>query len=278
MEPIFRPVLNEAAQGDSSSQMEAGMSDAQALDAYSQAVVFAAQRISPSVVHIDTQAPGAGGRNSPNEGRAGSGTGLVFTPDGFVITNSHVVHGAGRLTVSLPDGRRASAGVIGDDPATDTALNPGNSGGPLVNSRGDVVGVNTATILHAQGLCFAIAINTVKFVINQLIRDGLVRRSYIGVGGQTVPLLRRLVRFHKLKRESGVLVISIEPGSAAELAGLREGDVIVAFDGKPVSGVDDLLQSHTAEQIGVKINLTLLRGGVEKMTRAIAPAELKSER
>jgi S1-C subfamily serine protease len=346
MEPIFRPVLNEVADADSSSPVGAGASDARTLDAYSGAVVFAAQRISPSVVHIEAQASGAGGQSTPNEGRGGSGTGFVFTPDGFVITNSHVVHGARKLTVSLPDGRRASASVIGDDPATDTAvirvdadelaaatlsdsdrllvgqlviavgspfgfqrtvtagvvsalgrslrarngrlmdsiiqtdaaLNPGNSGGPLVTSRGEVVGVNTATILHAQGLCFAIAINTVKFVINLLIRDGRVRRSYIGVGGQTVPLLRRVVRFHKLERESGVLVISIEPGSPAELTGLREGDVIVAFDDQPVGGVDDLMRLLTAEQIDVKTTLTLLRGGVEKMTRAVVPSETKSER
>ena len=270
----------------------------------------------------------------------GSGSGFVFTPDGFILTNSHVVHRASRLGVTLPDGRSFEAHLIGEDPdtdlavirvnadglvpavlgdsksirvgqlvvaignpygfqctvtagvvsalgrslrshsgrliddvvQTDAALNPGNSGGPLVTSRGEVIGVNTAVILPAQGLCFAIAINTAKHVAGLLIRNGKIRRGHIGVAGQNVTLQRRLVHQHSLAVTSGILVISLEPKGPAHRAGLREGDVIVAYASHPVASIDELHRLLTEEQVGTKIELTLLRSG-EKLTLEVVPEE-----
>jgi S1-C subfamily serine protease len=320
------------------------LSDTALLDSYSQAVVGAAEAISPSVVKIDVAQPGRSRSGEPHE-RQGGGSGFVFTPDGLVLTNSHVVHGATRIDVSLPDGQRFPAHIIGDDPATDLAvvriglpnndaphlvaaplgdsqrlrvgqlaiaignpygfqytvtagvvsalgrslrsysgrliedviqtdasLNPGNSGGPLVTSDGRVVGVNTATIMGAQGLCFAIGINTAKFVAGRLLRDGRIRRSYIGIEAQTVPLLRRVVRFYDLSSESGVIVASVANGSPAQKAGLREGDVIVALDGKPVAGVDDLHRLLTDARVGASSTLTILRH-TEKLELKVVPEE-----
>jgi S1-C subfamily serine protease len=158
---------------------------------------------------------------------------------------------------------------------TDAALNPGNSGGPLVTSQGDVIGVNTAMILAAQGICFAIGINTAKFVAAKLIKEGKIRRSYIGLGGQSVQLHRRIVRFHHLPVESGILVVSIEEGSAAQRAGLSEGDMIVGFDGQPIAGIDDLHKILTEEKVGVKSTLTIIRR-TEKLNLGIIPEESKS--
>jgi len=158
---------------------------------------------------------------------------------------------------------------------TDAALNPGNSGGPLVTSRGDVIGVNTAVIMPAQGICFAIGINTAKFVVASLIKDGKVRRSYIGVGGQNVPLLRRIVRFHDLPAESGVLVVSIEADSPATRAGLREGDIIVGFGGSDVAGIDELHKLLTQEKVGVSLPIVIIRG-TEKLSLPIVPGEFKA--
>jgi S1-C subfamily serine protease len=313
--------------------------DAALLDAYSQAVVGAAEKISPSVVKIDV-AQTTRARNGESREREGSGSGFVFTPDGLILTNSHVMHGATRIQVSLPDGRRFPAHTIGDDPATDLAviridapnliaaplgdsqklrvgqlaiaignpygfqytvtagvvsalgrslrsysgrliddviqtdasLNPGNSGGPLVTSDGRVVGVNTATIMGAQGLCFAIGINTAKFVAGRLLQEGRIRRGYIGVEAQTVPLHRRLVRFYDLPRETGVVVLSVTDESPAKKAGLREGDVIVALDGKPVAGVDDLHRLLTETRVGVSSSLTVLRW-TEKLELRVVPEE-----
>ena len=282
-------------------------SDDDLLDAYSRAVINAAEKVSPSVVNIDVRKISGGKQMThsrlPEELR-GNGSGFIFTPDGFILTNSHVVHHASKIEVTLPDGRRFQADLVGNDPdtdlavvridgpnlvaaplgdsekirvgqlviaignpygfqytvtsgvisalgrslrsmsgrlidniiQTDAALNPGNSGGPLVTSQGDVIGVNTAMILAAQGICFAIGINTAKFVAGKLIKEGKVRRSYIGVGGQNVVLHRRLIRFYRLPVESGILVVSIEDNSPAKRAGLVEGDVIVGFDGQPTAG------------------------------------------
>jgi S1-C subfamily serine protease len=318
--------------------------DADLLDSYSRAVTAAVEKVSPSVVNVEVHqvVPRGSGRNRSGEPRErrGGGSGFIFTPDGLILTNSHVVHDATRIEVALADGRRAPAHTIGDDPATDlaviridasglqavqlgdsqglqpgqmaiaignpygfqstvtagvisalgrslrsysgrliedviqtdAALNPGNSGGPLVDSRGHVIGVNTATILPAQGICFAIGINTAKFVASRLLRDGRIRRSYIGVSAQTVPIHRRVVRFYSLAKETGVVVVGIEEKSPARAAGLREGDVIVALDGKSVAGVDDLHRLLTDAQVGARCEVTVIRY-TERLTLPIFPEE-----
>ena len=319
-------------------------SDGALLDTYSQAVVGTAGKISPSVVKIDV-AQTARVRSGEQHERQGGGSGFVFTPDGLILTNSHVVHGAARIHVSLPDGQnRYLAHVIGDDPATDIAviridapnliaaplgdsqklrvgqlaiaignpygfqytvtagvvsalgrsmrsysgrliddviqtdasLNPGNSGGPLVTSDGQVVGVNTATIMGAQGLCFAVGINTAKFVASRLLRDGRIRRGYIGVEAQTVPLHRRVVRFYDLNQESGVVVAFVTQGSPAHVSGLREGDVIIALDNQPVAGVDDLHRLLTEAKVGAGSQIVILRG-TEKRELYVIPEERNSD-
>jgi S1-C subfamily serine protease len=322
--------------------------DSDLLDSFSRAVISAVEKISPSVVNVEVYHANAS-RRGPNRSRSdqprerrGGGSGFIFTPDGLILTNSHVVHDATRIEVTLADGRRAPAHTIGDDPATDlaviridasalqavslgdsqqlrpgqmaiaignpygfqstvtagvisalgrslrsysgrliedviqtdAALNPGNSGGPLVNSRGEVIGVNTATILPAQGICFAIGINTAKFVASRLLRDGKIRRSYIGVSAQTVPIHRRVVRFYSLAKETGVVVVGIEEKSPALKAGLRDGDVIVALDDKPVAGVDDLHRLLTDAQVGAKCLLTVIRH-TERLEMQIFPEEAR---
>ncbi|PSB57039.1 serine protease, partial [filamentous cyanobacterium CCP1] len=191
----------------------------------------------------------------------------IGNPYGFQATvTAGVVSALGR---SL---RSRSGRLINDVIQTDAALNPGNSGGPLVASTGDVIGVNTAIILPAQGICFATAINTAKYVAAALIKDGKIRRGYIGVGGQNVTLQRRIVRHHDLTVESGVMVLSTEPNSPAERSGLLRGDVMIGFNGEPISGIDDLHRRLTGEQIGVKASLTVLRGS-EKLEVDIIPIE-----
>jgi S1-C subfamily serine protease len=312
------------------------------LDAYSRAVIEAAERVSPAVVYIQVtgRREGRQRRRGPEE-VGGSGSGFVFTPDGFILTNSHVVHGATKIEVTLMDGRKFQAQLIGDDPdtdlaviritapnlvpaqlgesqsirvgqlviaignpygfqysvtagvvsalgrslraqsgrvmdgviQTDAALNPGNSGGPLVNSRGEVIGVNTAMILPAQGICFATSIDTAKFVAGRLIRDGRISRSYIGVAGQNVPVPRRIVRFYQLPVDSGVLLVSFETNgksSAAKEAGLLAGDIMIEFDGYPIRGIDDLHKLLTDERIGRSCPVTVIRG-VQKLTIDVVP-------
>lgn len=336
---IASPLRREGV-GDSPNPATRLPDDSTLLDAYSRAVVGAAERVSPAVVNIEVtqrvqRRPGGAEREAH-----GGGSGFIFTPDGIILTNSHVVRGASRIEVSLSDGRRFPAVAIGDDPATDlaviridapllpvaemgdsqqlrvgqlviaignpfgfqysvtagvvsalgrslrsrtgrliddviqtdAALNPGNSGGPLVTSEGRVVGVNTATILPAQGICFAIGINTAKFVASRLLRDGRIRRSYIGVVAQTVPLPRRLVRFHELRVESAIAVVSVESGSPAEKAGLRQSDLVVAMDGKQIAGVDDLHRLLTEARVGAAVRLTVVRGP-QKLDLEIVPEE-----
>ncbi len=317
--------------------------DEELLDAYSRVVIGAAESVSPSVVNIDVRKSMRGKQATnfrvPEEMR-GNGSGFIFTPDGFILTNSHVVHQSDRIDVTLIDGRRFQADLVGDDPdtdlaviringpaltpaplgdskkirvgqvvvaignpygfqytvtsgvisalgrslrslsgrlidniiQTDAALNPGNSGGPLVTSRGEVIGVNTAMIPAAQGICFAIGINIAKFVAAKLIKEGRIRRSYIGVGGQNVQLQRRLVRFFRLPVETAVLVVSLEENSPAQKAGVMEGDLIVAFEGTAIGGIDDLHRMLTEEKVGTKTSLTLIRR-TERLVRTIVPEE-----
>ncbi len=339
-EQVVTPLLGDYS-SESMVQSSSGASsdDGYLLDAYSQAVVGAAEKISPSVVKIEvTQA--ARSRSGEAKERQGGGSGFVFTPDGLILTNSHVVHEATKIQVHLADGRRFPAHTVGDDPATDLAvisidapglmvaplgdsqklrvgqlviaignpygfqytvtagvvsalgrslrsysgrliddviqtdasLNPGNSGGPLVTSDGQVVGVNTATIMGAQGLCFAIGVNTAKFVAGRLLHDGRIRRSYIGIEAQTAPLHRRLVRFYDLPRESGVIVLSVPEKSPAKQAGLQQYDIIVALDGGPIAGVDDLHRLLTDARVGVTSLLTVLRR-TDKLDLKIVPQE-----
>ena len=311
------------------------------MDAYSRAVISAAEKVSPSVVYIEIGTNGPTGKNNrPSREARGSGSGFIFTPDGFVLTNSHVVHGASSIEVTVADGHRYQAALIGDDPETDlavvrinapnlmpaylgdaqkirvgqlvvaignpygfqysvtagvvsalgrslraqsgrlmddviqtdAALNPGNSGGPLVNARGEVIGVNTAMILPAQGICFATSIDTAKFVASRLIRDGKVSRSYIGLAGQNVPLPRRIVRYYNLPVESGILVVSYEVDSPAREAGLLEGDIIIGLDDHPIAGIDDLHRLLTEERIGHRSELTVIRR-TDKLVLEVTPEE-----
>jgi len=346
---IFEPAfLGNDHSNETQATSNLAPSDDALLDAYSRAVIEAAERISPSVVYIEVGRDSDTRRRSPEV--SGSGSGFIFTPDGFILTNSHVVQAASKIQVALTDGRRMPAELIGDDahtdlavirisalnlaPAqlgdsqsirvgqlviaignpygfqysvtagvisalgrslraqsgrlmdgviqTDAALNPGNSGGPLVNSRGEVIGVNTAMIRPAQGICFATSINTAKFVAARLIRDGRVSRSYIGIAGQNVPLPRRIVRFYQLPVETGVLVVSHENDSSkqdnssshnpAKRGGLLAGDVIVSFDGRPIRGIDDLHKLLTDERINVKSSIEVVRG-TQKLTLDIVPQE-----
>lgn len=305
--------------------------DSGLLDAYSEAVTTAAERISSSVVKIDVRQKGR---------RGGSGSGFLFTPDGFMFTNSHVVHGASSIIVNLYDGRRLEATLIGDDPdtdiavirvdstelisavladsstvrvgqvaiavgnpygfqctvtagvvsalgrslrtqngrlidnviQTDAALNPGNSGGPLVNSRGEVIGVNTAVIRPAQGICFAIAINTAQRIAMQLMSEGRISRAYLGAAGQDTPIPRWFVKNFLLNTTSGFLITSVERGSPAERCGLKEGDVMVRFDDEPIRGVDDLHRLLTGGRIGTDCRIGVLRRS-ELIELGLVPGE-----
>jgi S1-C subfamily serine protease len=296
------------------------------LDAYSRAVVSAVEKVAPAVVKIDA-------------GR-GSGSGFVFTPDGFALTNSHVVSGSGRISVTLQDGQSLRAVLVGDDAdtdlavirvdgaradyatlgdskavrvgqvaialgspfafqhsvtsgvvsalgrslrarsgrlmddiiQTDAALNPGNSGGPLITTRGEVIGVNTAVILHAQGLCFAIASNTARFVASRLIRDGRIRRGYIGIAGQNAPIHRAIARFNRLAIASGVQVASVEPESPAAAAGVLQDDVIVSLAGETITAIDDLQRHLNEDAIDRPIVMTVLRRG-QRQEFTIVPRE-----
>ena len=315
----------------------ASTDDGALLDAYSRAVVDVVERVSPAVIGVSWKGDSSR-RGSP---RGGQGSGFAFAPDGFALTNSHVVAGAGALEVTLSDGSNATARIVGDDPATDTAviriesgadlpvaalgdsrglrpgqlvvaignplgfqstvtagvvsalgrtlrsttgrliddviqtdaaLNPGNSGGPLVDSGGRVVGICTATILPAQNLCFAVGINTVKPVVTQLLHHGFVRRGFLGIAAQNLALHPNSVRRHGLTASGGVLVTSSEAGRPADQAGIRQGDVLVELDGEPVGGIDDLHRLLLEERIGTAIPVTILRNG-RKKALWVTPAE-----
>jgi len=311
-----------------------GSGDDSLLDSYSRTISSVVTQVAPAVVNIRVET----GRRGE-----GNGSGFFIAPDGFILTNSHVVHGARKIEVTLADARTFSASLIGEDPdtdlavlrigasqlpslefadskklrvgqiavaigspygfqqsvtagvvsalgrsmraqsgrlmddilQTDAALNPGNSGGPLVNSRGQVIGVNTAVILPAQGLCFAIAANTAQLVAGWLIKDGKIRRSYLGLAGQTAPLHPRITRFHRLDQESGVLIAGIEQGGPVDLSGLREGDIIISFKANPVSSIDDLHRFLVGSEIGQRSVLTVVRG-TEILDFLVTPRELPS--
>jgi S1-C subfamily serine protease len=313
------------------------------LDAYSRAVIGAVETVGPAVVHLqvaglpqDNGPPGTAERQP-----RGSGSGVIVAPDGLVLTNSHVVHGADLISVSTQDGRLMPARLLGDDPDTDLALvrvdsaatlpaarlgdshglrvgqlvvaignplgfectvtagvvsglgrslrarsgrliedviqtdaslNPGNSGGPLVTSNGEVIGVNTAIIPGAQGICFAVASNTARLVLGHLIRHGRVRRSVIGIAGQTTTITRRLAHYHRLDNRSGVRVAGLDADGPAARAGLALGDIIIAIEGRAVAGVDDLVRLLTDERVGRATEVALLRG-VELKRLIVLPVE-----
>jgi S1-C subfamily serine protease len=302
------------------SEVAGGLDDSGLLDHYSRAVTSAVERVSGSLVKIDVQ--------GARQGQQGSGSGFVFTPDGLVLTNSHVVHGAARIRLAFVDGSHSGAVLIGEDRDTDIAvlrtdhavfsparlgvskrlrigqiaiavgnplgfqfsvtagvvsalgrsmrgasgrmmeeiiqtdapLNPGNSGGPLLDSTGSVIGVNTATIQGAQGLSFAVGIDTAKYVVAQVLQHGRVRRSSIGIAAQNVPVPRRLAYEYKLSLPTGVMATAVAPNSAAAVAGMLEGDVIIGFAGQPVGGIDDLHRLLSTERAGKPQNVSLLRG------------------
>jgi S1-C subfamily serine protease len=304
------------------------LSDEALLDAYSNAVITASEKITPSVVHLDVLIKNQGRTITPVPSRkSGSGSGFFFTPDGFILTNSHVIHGCDEIQVTLLDGQTHKAHLIGEDPdsdlavlrvdasdfqhaslaishplrvgqlvvavgsplgfqttvtagvvsalgrslrsqsgrlidniiQTDAALNPGNSGGPLVNSRGEVIGVNTATIPSAQGLCFAIGIDTAQRVAIQLMKHGKVRRGYIGIGGQNIDLPRSLVRYFHLTGDRGVFIVAVEENSPAQQSQLREGDVIVGFGGQKIEDMDDLHRLLTESSLDHLMSLKVIR-------------------
>ena len=305
--------------------------DKSLLDSYSRTVVGVVEAVSPSVVNVVAT-------RGTHQGATGSG--FVFTPDGYIMTNSHVVHGASEIEVMLTDGRRLHAQAIGDDPdtdlavvrvsapdlkparlgdstrlrpgqlviaignpygfecsvtagvvsalgrslrsvsgrmiddviQTDAALNPGNSGGPLLDSTGEVIGVNTAIVLSAQCICFAIPSSTARQVAGPLMREGRIRRGYIGVGGQNIHLPRRLVRYHGLERETGVLVTAVEPGGPAARGGLLERDLLVGVDEQPIGGIDDLRRRLDESSIGRHSHLTVIRGP-DKVLLGVTPDE-----
>jgi S1-C subfamily serine protease len=317
--------------------------DLSLLDAYSRSVVDVVKKVSPSVVNIEIlrRLPAHLAHRTPTgHQQAGSGSGFIFTPDGFTLTNSHVVHGAERIEVTLADGSHYAATLIGDDPDTDLAvlridapavtfshvdlgdsdgiqvgqmaiaignpygfqttvtagvisalarsirsgsgrlidnviqtdasLNPGNSGGPLLNSRGAVVGVNTAIIASAQGICFAVPVNTAKYVAGRLMKDGKITRSYIGIGGQNVPLHRKVVRFFDLPVETGIMVQEMDPNGPATRSGLRSGDVILDFAGTPTPTIDHLHRLMTEDRVGATFPMTIVRH-TDKLVLNVTP-------
>ena len=309
--------------------------DLQLLDAYSRAVITVVDTVGPAVVSIHV-----GGAVGQGPELTGSGSGVVVTPDGYILTNSHVVHGARRLQVTLTDGRTFGATLIGEDPSTDlavirvdafglpyavlgdsaslrvgqlviaignpfgfqstvstgvisalgrslraqsgrlienivqtdVALNPGNSGGPLVDSRGRVIGINTAIIRMAQGLSFSVPVNTAKWVVSQILTHGRVRRGYLGIAGRQRPFNRRMARFFSLKNEYAVEVISVTDGSPAGAAGLQSSDLIVSMNGQTVMNVDDLHRLLSEWPIGRRVTLTIIRG-TERMALEVVPVE-----
>jgi S1-C subfamily serine protease len=328
MAPIFH-------RDNRSSDGSAGSEAIASLDALSNGIAALVDRVGPAVVRVE---PGRNGQ------RTGIGSGVIISPDGLVLTNSHVTQGLNEARLTDPEGRNMVARLIGEDRdtdlallrvtdarrltsavlgdskqlrrgqivvaignplgfeftvttgvvsalgrslrasngrliddvvQTDAALNPGNSGGPLVSTRGEVVGINTAVIAGAQGICFAVASNTAQFVVGELIRHGRVRRAYIGVSGQTVPVPRRYVQEFGLPGRLGVLVVAIESGSPAAAAQLAVEDIIVRVDGETVAGVDDLVRLMDGRRVDKQVAMTVLRAG-KPMELTVRPSERRS--
>ncbi|SAK61939.1 2-alkenal reductase [Caballeronia temeraria] len=338
--PQFIDDLARGAQDAAPSAPLGRIDDSALLDAYSRTVIGALERVQQAVVFISVERQLADARGARRH-VGGTGSGFIFTPDGYLLTNSHVVHGATHIVVTLADGARFDADLVGDDPAsdlavlrigspeplphvelgdsgslrvgqiaiavgnplglaqtvttgvvsalgrtlrstsgrmiydviqTDAALNPGNSGGPLINSAGQVIGVNTAIISGAQAISFATAIDTAKWVIMQIFAHGRVRRAYIGVAGTTTPISRRVQRFFALASPSGVHVMEIVKGSPAAIGGLRTGDRIVAVDDIAVDSVDSLQRTLDASRIDKPVNIAVLRG-TQKLDIDVTPVE-----
>ncbi len=344
--PRFIDDLSRAASDAPGPKPRSPLSDDALLDAYSRTVIGALERVQQAVafISVERRLPGGPSRRDSRGARGGTGSGFLFTPDGYLLTNSHVVHGATHIKVTLADGAKFDADLVGDDPGsdlavlrigspeplphvelgesstlrvgqiaiavgnplglaqtvttgvvsalgrslrsnsgrmiydviqTDAALNPGNSGGPLINSAGQVIGVNTAIIPGAQAICFATAIDTAKWVIMQIFTHGRVRRAYVGVAGTTRPLSRRVQRYFALSSESGVHVMEIVKGSPAALGGLRTDDTIVAIDAVAVQDVDGLQRTLDASRIDKPVNVTVLRGA-QRLELTLTPVEQTS--
>jgi S1-C subfamily serine protease len=343
--PRFIDDLSRAASDAPGPQSLNPLSDDALLDAYSRTVIGALERVQQAVAFISVERRLPGEPSEPSGrgrgARGGTGSGFLFTPDGYLLTNSHVVHGATHIRVTLADGAKFDADLVGDDPGsdlavlrvgspeplphvelgessklrvgqiaiavgnplglaqtvttgvvsalgrslrsnsgrmiydviqTDAALNPGNSGGPLINSAGQVIGVNTAIIPGAQAICFATAIDTAKWVIMQIFAHGRVRRAYIGVAGTTTPLSRRVQRYFGWSLESAVHVMEIVKGSPAALGGLRTDDTIVAIDAQAVHDVDSLQRTLDVSRIDKPVNVTVLRGA-QRLELTLTPVE-----
>ncbi len=341
-ETLKRNIGNQNKRDEKTEPTVTSPADTEALDAYSKAVISASEKVSPSVVNVDVKQlvrPRPGTGRQPTE-RPGAGSGFIFTPDGFIMTNSHVVHDATHIEVTTADGSHYVAELVGDDPGsdlaviritapnltpvtmgdskkvqvgqlviamgnpygfslsvtagvvsalgrslrsisgrlidnviqTDAALNPGNSGGPLANSRGEVIGINTAVIAPAQGICFAIGINTAKYAAGQLIKNGKITRGYMGIAGQNVQIHRRIVHYYNLPSERGILIMATEDNSPARKSGLMMGDIIIAFDNQPVTDIDDLQRMLAEKPIGTGVRITVIRR-TEKLEFEVIPKE-----
>lgn len=341
MNRLFDLIKNEGETATATATQIAPSGDTGLLDAYSKSVINVVEKVGPAVVNIEVrkQLPEHLAKRAPHGQAGGSGSGFIFTPDGFTLTNSHVVHGADQISVTLADGQHFPATLIGDDPdtdlavirveanenlphvelgdsdeirvgqiaiaignpygfqatvtagvisalarsfrsgsgrlidnviQTDAALNPGNSGGPLLNSHGEVIGVNTAIIAAAQGICFAVPVNTARYVAGRLIKDGKITRSYIGLGGQNVQLHRRVVRYFHLPIETGVMALEIDPNGPAALAGVQQHDIILRFGEHDTPSIDHLHRLLTEQTIDGTTDLTVLRK-TEKLDMKVTP-------
>jgi S1-C subfamily serine protease len=332
--------LDYPAPARSGEPVPGSLSDGELLDAYSQAVTHVVKQVGPAVVQVRVVRKGDGHRGAAQRELEGSGSGVVIAPDGYTVTNSHVVEGAGSFEMALADGSVYKAELIGKDTATDlallraqgmdlpiarlgdsgalqvgqlviaignpfgfqntvtagvvsalgrslrsrsgrliegiiqtdAALNPGNSGGPLVDSTGRVIGINTAIIQQAQGICFAIPVNTMRWVVTALIREGRVTRGYLGLAGQNVPLPVKVVRYFQLKQEHGVQLLEVVPGSPAFLCGLKAGDILISLGDSPVGSVDDIHRLLNRDSIGRPLKATYLRDWTRRIETSITPA------